>query len=151
MSYTTTTAIRESIESTIKGLTTSGAPLASGDGYRRANSRHEWAERPDVDIDRRYTVDIIERGEPQMFGAVGEIDYDGEFVVVVGHAKTGDVQDGLDRMNTDLAQICQELERTTNRPTGVGLIRYIGMTTDDQEEHWITELRFRILFTLQIS
>lgn len=148
MSYTTTNAIRSALISTIKNLTPTGKAFGRG---KYQDTEADWENKPASDIDREFYLSFIERGEPLFFGGITEIDYTGTFEIQIGHAQTQQMKDGLDRMNTDLIQISKALEKSSNFPTGVALIRYTGTTTDEQdtgELFWISTLSFRCIFSL---
>jgi hypothetical protein len=147
MTYSTSTAIREALESTIAGLDPPGEAKGVGE-YTRAAAGFDWEDRPDIDIDRTFTIELIGDGTPLMFGTISEIDYTGEFTIMIGHAKTADIQDGLDRRNTDIDQIRKNLEKRDNFPSGVSLMRFVDRTDEETEDYWIDEITFRIVYAL---
>lgn len=149
MSSTTTPAIRASIVATIKGL----APAAKHfrhNTYREASPTQEWKDRPGADIDREFTVEAIQATEaPVMFGMSTENDYSGVMTIKIGHAKTANRNDGVDRRDADLHQIAANLEKSANFPTGVFLIRRQSWDSADfQELYWLTTMKFFVNFTM---
>lgn len=149
MSYTTTIAIREAIESLITGLDPTGKPMGTP-WYRKCAPGFDWDDRAESAVDRHFTVEMIGPGEPTIFGLTDEIDYSAPFQIMIGHLRSTDKQDSLDRMNTDLIQIQQAIEKKQNYPAGVSLMRYESMVLlDTDENYWITEMDFRTVYTLQ--
>lgn len=150
MTYTTTKAIRRSLESLIKGLDPTGLPMGRPT-YKLAASGFEWGERiAKSDVDRKFTVEDIGPGEANTFGLTTEIDYTGRLRIMIGHKKQTNKQDGLERRNTDVIQIQQAVEKKQNFPSGVSNIRWESLTElDDDPEYWVSEIDFRMTFTLQ--
>lgn len=139
---TTKTAIREALETTIKGLTTGGKPFKR-DKYVKAPPGHNWDEPSEQWIDRTFSIGVIEEGEPLYYGTVSDVMYEGEFTLTIGHLKSYKKQDGLDRMDTDIGQLREQLEKESNRPTSVWLIRYVGSSITEYDDYWVTDLKFR--------
>lgn len=153
MAYTTTNAIRSNLITTITGITCQGKPFGNYK-FRRSNGKYDFENKSASDIDREFDVDFIERGSAIYFGSVTEVDYDGNVIIMMGFRQTSDRRDGLDRMNTDIITIAGELEKQSNYPAGVHLIRYrsssIADVTKAGESFWIVEINFRIVFSLAL-
>ena len=149
MAYTTINALREDIEDVIAALNPGGETLGC-DEYVRTGEHWSWDDRAEASLDRAYTVDPVRAMEPTMFGAVDEIDYQGEVEVTIGHVIPANRRDGEMRRDTDLVQIMQALEKKANFPSGCSLVRHI--TTDTVEmlesKHWKTIAKYEIHFAL---
>lgn len=147
---TTTTAIRESLEGTIAGLTPTGKTFAR-QNFKKAPPGQNWDE-PDLKwTDRCFSIGFIEEGEPQYYGTVSDVMYEGSVTVTIGHLKSYKSQDGLDRMNTDIGQIKEQLEKESNRPTDVWLIRYTSRSETDLGDYWVSDLQFKLLYTRALA
>jgi hypothetical protein len=144
MANTTLLAIREALEQTIIGLSPGGKPLGRNK-YSRAGATFRWDERPAKDVDRHFTVGYIDEGEPQSFGVVSDVEYTGEFTVTIGHKITGNEQDSLDRCNTDCSQLRDNLEKESNFPTSVWIIRFVDRAEELEDDRIISFLRFRCM------
>ncbi len=122
---TTLTAIRDSLKATIRAIDPGGDPMGQGK-YVITDSKFKWEERPNANFDRRITVADIKRGVPLFYGSTTDIDYHGTALVRVGHVIGSDVDSGIDRRDTDLDQIAAVLEKSSNFPAGVSIVRVAG-------------------------
>lgn len=150
MAATTISAMYTNLRKLIKGLEPDGAALGGEAKYKRAAEKHSWDEPPRSasDWDRRFTVHDLARGTPLNFGSPDEYDYDGTFRVSIGHVITDKESEGQTRRDTDAFQIAEELEKSSNFPSGVSLIRYMDKTIlKYSPEHWLTTLVFEIHFS----
>jgi len=148
MAYSTVNAIQESIEDVVLALNPSGK-IRSRDNYRRVAPGFDWIERPAVDIDRSFEFIWNTVGLPIMFGAVAEYDYEGEFIIKIGHDMTASNKESQKRRATDLVQIKQALETKSNFPTGVSLVRSDNFPLPEVNlDNWISEIPFNITFAL---
>jgi hypothetical protein len=141
--------MRDALEATVVGLTTSGKILRRKKYRRASTSPQLWDDRSKADLDREFSIENITSDENMTFGGINELDYTGEFDLVIGHSKTGDLKEGERRRDTDLLHIRKNLEAKSNYPTAVWLIRQTNMDTRDLEKYWITTLTFNILYTVQ--
>lgn len=150
MAYTTLNAIKSELEALITSTDPGGNPYGVGK-YKRVPTHYSWEDKPKARLDRCFSVSDVDRGTPTMFGSIAEIDYAGSFMVRIGHAYTSDMREGDRRRDTDLAQLQQILEKKTNFPSGVSLVRYDGQTIVEREtsKHWITTMTLEIHFALQ--
>jgi len=145
MAYTTTTAIREALETLIKGTDPGG--LAMGQGkYRQVPSKIPWEDVQDTHRDRGFMVGAIQEDLATMFGSVSEYDYEGAVEIKIRHQR-GKGQNCLDRMNTDLVQLREVLEKKTNFPSAVYLLRLGGWETIEEEKFWDTTMNFRAVYS----
>lgn len=149
MTYTTVTAIRAALETLIKGLDPKGKPMGRS-SFKLCATGFEWDNRAETDVDRHFTVELIGPGILGTVGLTTEIDYKTTFLIKVGHKRSTNKKDSLARANEDLIQIQQNVEKKTNYPAGVALLRYESNKVDDTDEkYWVSELQFRIVYTLQ--
>jgi hypothetical protein len=145
MATTTINAIRTAIETLIKGLTPAAKHFRHPT-YRVGSHVEPFEKRAAGDIDREFEVEDIKAGRPVVFGATSELDFTGTMIVKVGHAITGNRHEGMDRRDTDLHQIAWAIEKTSNLPSGVAMIRRNGWTINELPEFWITTLTFEVVF-----
>lgn len=145
---TTINTYRAGIEAIIAKLSPTGTKFGRRKFERSSRPPSEWTAKAEADIDREFLVDGWKRGEPLVFGALTTYDYLGEFSVMVGHAKTGDEHEGIDRRDTDCAKIAANIEKAANLPSGMWYMRLKSQSVRDIGKFWITTLVFRITYSL---
>jgi hypothetical protein len=148
MAYTTPKAIIDDLYRLVAGLNPAGKAAGGLYRYEARTESRTWADVPDSDKDRRYTVEGLTRSAVQMFGTIDEIDYGGSVQVQIMHAVTRKERDGMVRRDADLHQIAEELEKKANFPAGVSLVRLDSQTVTQQGDHWLTVMAFRINYAL---
>ena len=141
----TVATIRAKTKAVIEALTPSGTAHGRS-SYVEASEYEEWAERAASDIDREFTLGEIPPGNVMAFGLSGCAPIDTTMDVMIGHWKISDLDEAQERMDTDCFQIVRALEDKANYASGVVLIRNEGATRTDDDEKWITTLRFRIIY-----
>ncbi len=150
MTFSTTTAMRRSMEATIKAL----APVGDRRNrrtYRLAStalSSVDWSNKAQSDIDREFSITLIKREGILTIGAVSAVNYKGTFSFLIGHMMGGDLKKSEERRDTDVHQIASNLEHAPNYPTGVWIIRSTGWDPTDIEKHWLTTISFDIQYSL---
>ena len=142
---TTIANIRTAIKSVIDGLTPSGTAHGRA-SYQQADEYEEWESRAGSDIDREYTIGVMPPGSAMAIGLSTSAPMDTSFVVRIGHWKLADLDEAQERMDTDVYQIVRALEDKDNYSSGVCLIRNEGATRQSNEERWITDINFRIIY-----
>lgn len=148
MSYTTLTAIRIALENVVGGLTPT-SPHFRRTSYRKGSYNVNWDQKAQTDLDREFEIPEISISEPTMFGTLDEVHYVGEFVLIICHAKTGDVRTGLDRRDTDLRQVISAFSKTSNLPTAVSYIWHNGLAIQElNDKFWLSTITFDIYFAL---
>ena len=149
MATTTLNAIRDSLISTIEGLDPSGKAWKRGK-YREGGRGFSWEVRERANYDRRFTVEDLKGGEPTFYGVTAETDYNGSVIIRIGHKITDDRKASIERRDTDLQQIRQNLEKMSNFPTGVSVVRLSSQETVEFREisYWLTNQVFNLHFTL---
>jgi hypothetical protein len=146
MAYTTPDALINALAKVVEDLTPTG-DAHTQDEYTRLGEV-SWPDRSDSEKDRHFVVSRLSRGIPTMFGTVDEIDYDGSFLVEIGHALLHDETDGVLRRDVDLHQISAALEKKGNFPSGTSLIRWVGESIFVEEDYWRSVLTFNIWYVL---
>jgi len=150
MAFTTVKAIYDSFYTLIGGLDPDGKAAGGGYEFEPRSEAVSWDKVPESDMDRRFTVENLTRGEIQMFGTINEIDYGGTIQIHIMHAVTDDEREGTTRRDQDLYQICEEMEDKDNFDTmgGISLVRYANTLLQKRGNYWYTILTFKINYTL---
>lgn len=148
MSYTTLAAIREGLEDVVVGLTPA-LPHLKRSKYKAGSYNTPWEDKAETDIDREFEIPEVRISDPTMFGTVTEVHYAGEFTLVIGHSKTGDIRKAVDRRDTDIRQIISALSKVANYPSEVSYIWYTGQSISEiRGLFWLTTITFDIYFAL---
>ena len=145
MTATTISAMRTSLKTTVAALTPTGT-AAGRTAYSQASEYEEWPKRAGSDIDREFTIEDFAPADVMSFGLASSSLLDTTFTLKIGHWKTGDLLAGTERRDTDIQQIVTALHDKSNYPTSVSLIRHVSTGRTDAAEHWVSTIRFRLLY-----
>jgi hypothetical protein len=145
---TNLTAIRASLYSTIEALAPKG-PLQSRKTFRKAAQSFDAENRPASDVDREVTITSLRSDAVSTFGRVTGYECSCTLEIVVGHTKSGNLDESSARRDRDLHRICIALQKPANYPTDVWMIRFAGSSTEDIEDRWFTTLSFDLQANLE--
>jgi len=150
---TTIAAIRTALIKTISNL----APLSTVDPMGSPAFVHNpagLAGEATSDVDREFCLDEFQPGLPTVFGMGTEMDHQGELAIRIGHiiGEDGDEEGSRSRADSDVAHLRRVLEKVANFPSGVSLIRLIGVAQQvrsvAEARYLETTLRFTLNYTL---
>lgn len=148
MANTTIAAIRTALESSLAGISLTDT-MSGQRKLRKIPPKYNWDEVPDKHRDRGFQVGLIKEGAATVFGQIDSTDYSGTFSVRIRHKRLTPEEKAFDRLNTDLGQIRETLEKKGNFPTGVSLVRLndMGDPTEESDAYWQTEMEFRVVYS----
>lgn len=157
MTTTNVETIRAAIETRIAALTPQSSVVLGKSAYTVASKAHDWDNRPGSDVDREFSVEEMDPGNSDYWGAYTENPIRASMTVRVGHRMGADLAASGTRRDRDLEQIvravCWGPGYTGGAyPTGVVLIRYIGLggrserSAGEIDGSWISNLRFEVVY-----
>jgi hypothetical protein len=149
---TTINAIRKATATTLDALSLSYQAYGTRSLSRARYT--SWDAMAASEIDRHYWIGWIIQAQPMYIGSPDEVDYSGELGIEIGHLRSGDEWDMLDRMETDLHEIVNRLEDKSSYPSGVSLLRLTGQSHRDVtvagSVFTVTTLRFKIVYAMAL-
>lgn len=148
MASTTLAAIRAALETTLAGISLTDTTPGQRK-LRKIPPGKNWNDVSDQQKDRGFMVGVINEQEASVFGLTASTDYKGTVPIKIRHKRDPNEEASLDRMNTDLGQIRETLEKKANFPSGVSLVRLedFGSPTEESDAFWETEMIFRLVYS----
>jgi len=142
---TTLEAIRTALENTIKGISLTNS-MPGQRSFAKIPPKYNWDDTPDKHKDRGFRVGFIKEGPATVFGRTNSTHYAGTVSIMLRHKRLPNEERCIDRMNTDLGQLREELEDKANFPSGVSLVRLNNWEISEDDDYWETEFEFRMVY-----
>lgn len=147
---TNTTTIKAGLYTAILGITPSG-PIYNRPAFRKASQAIANVNRPSSDTDREVWITDLRRETIDSFGLVAGYECTITAEVVVGHLKSGNLDEASARRDRDLHRIAVTLEKPASYVTDVWRVRLQGTNVEELDDRWNSTMTFQINAVLENS